>query len=80
MSRRTLGLVLLDVGACLLIGLAVHLIAGGAQAAPAASPAGQEEAPNRREFTITARDYRFTPYRLEVTQDDLTNSYSLVTA
>jgi heme/copper-type cytochrome/quinol oxidase subunit 2 len=33
--------------------------------------AAQEQAPNRREFTITAKDYRFSPSRLEVTQDDL---------
>ena len=59
-SRRTLGFVLLGVGACLLAG-------------PAARPArgGQDEAPNRREFTITAKDFRFTPDRLEVTQNDL---------
>jgi len=31
----------------------------------------QESAPNRREFTITARDYRFTPDKIQVTQDDL---------
>jgi cytochrome c oxidase subunit 2 len=33
--------------------------------------AGQEQAPNRREFTIDARNHRFTPDRLEVSQDDL---------
>jgi heme/copper-type cytochrome/quinol oxidase subunit 2 len=37
----------------------------------AARIGGQEQAPNRREFTITARDYRFTPARIEVSQDDL---------
>jgi heme/copper-type cytochrome/quinol oxidase subunit 2 len=31
----------------------------------------QDQAPNRREFTVTAKDYRFAPSRLEVTQDDL---------
>lgn len=31
----------------------------------------QEQAPNRREFTIIAKDHTFTPNRLEVTQDDL---------
>jgi len=31
----------------------------------------QEQAPNRREFTITARDYHFTPNQIQVTQDDL---------
>ena len=33
--------------------------------------AGQERAPNRREFTLTARNYRFAPDRIEVTQGDL---------
>ena len=31
----------------------------------------QEQAPNRREFTIVAKDHAFTPNNLEVTQDDL---------
>jgi heme/copper-type cytochrome/quinol oxidase subunit 2 len=40
--------------------------------AVAASPAaGQEQAPNRRDFTIVAREHRFAPDRLEVSQDDL---------
>lgn len=33
--------------------------------------AAQEQAPNRREFTVTARDHRYAPDRLEVSQDDL---------
>jgi heme/copper-type cytochrome/quinol oxidase subunit 2 len=33
--------------------------------------AGQERAPNRPEFTLTARNYRYSPDRIEVTQDDL---------
>jgi heme/copper-type cytochrome/quinol oxidase subunit 2 len=32
---------------------------------------GQEQAPNRREITLTARNYRFAPSRIEVAQDDL---------
>lgn len=37
-----------------------------------AAPAiGQEQAPNRRDFTVVARDHRFSPDRLEVSQDDL---------
>lgn len=32
---------------------------------------GQEQAPNRREFNLVARDRAFTPNRLEVAQDDL---------
>lgn len=31
----------------------------------------QEQAPNRREFTVVAKDYTFSPNRLEVSQDDL---------
>jgi heme/copper-type cytochrome/quinol oxidase subunit 2 len=31
----------------------------------------QEQAPNRREITVTARNYRFAPSRIEVAQDDL---------
>jgi nitrous-oxide reductase len=33
--------------------------------------AGQEQPPARREVTISARKYAFSPARLEVTQDDL---------
>jgi heme/copper-type cytochrome/quinol oxidase subunit 2 len=41
---------------------------------PAAYPPvahGQEQPPNRREITLTARNYRFVPSRIEVAQDDL---------
>jgi heme/copper-type cytochrome/quinol oxidase subunit 2 len=58
LTRRTLGLILLGTGACLLASSSSRLFA-------------QDQAPNRREFSITAREYRFTPDRLEVTQDDL---------
>ena len=37
----------------------------------ALQPAAQEQAPNRREITLTARNYRFSPSRIEVAQDDL---------
>ena|SRR5215204_5078848 len=63
-TRRTLGLVLLGTGACLLAGSASRLFA-------APTPLGQDQAPNRREFSISAREYRFSPDRLEVMQDDL---------
>jgi heme/copper-type cytochrome/quinol oxidase subunit 2 len=33
--------------------------------------AGQERAPNRPEILLTARKYRFSPDRIEVSQDDL---------
>src|ERR687893_499539 len=55
--RRAFGFVLLGAGVYLLLW-------------PARSRA-QEQAPNRREFTITAGNYQFSPSRLEVTQDDL---------
>ena len=31
----------------------------------------QEQAPNRRDFTIVAKNHVFTPTRIEVAQDDL---------
>ncbi|MEQ1759004.1 MAG: cupredoxin domain-containing protein [Vicinamibacterales bacterium] len=31
----------------------------------------QDQAPSRRELTVTVKDFRFTPDRLEVVQDDL---------
>jgi heme/copper-type cytochrome/quinol oxidase subunit 2 len=37
----------------------------------ALQPAAQEQAPNRREIILTARNYRFSPSRIEVSQDDL---------
>ena len=51
----------------------------------ALQPAAQEQAPNRREIALTARNYRFSPNRIEVAQDDLVkltvqsedNAYSL---
>ena len=33
--------------------------------------AGQERAPNRPDVLVTARNYRYSPDRIEVTQDDL---------
>jgi heme/copper-type cytochrome/quinol oxidase subunit 2 len=37
----------------------------------AGSAGAQEQAPNRRDVTIVAENYRFSPDRLEVAQDDL---------
>jgi len=31
----------------------------------------QEQAPNRPEFTLVAKEFRYSPDRIEVTQDDL---------
>lgn len=37
----------------------------------AAGVAAQEQAPNRRDFTVVARGASFAPDRIEVSQDDL---------
>jgi plastocyanin len=37
----------------------------------ATSVAAQDQAPNRREVTLVARDHQFMPDRIEVTRDDL---------
>jgi len=67
-TSRVLGLLLIGAGTCLLVGPA----AGRAFAAsPSQAPAGQDQAPSRREFDVTASNYRFTPNRLEVKQDEL---------
>jgi heme/copper-type cytochrome/quinol oxidase subunit 2 len=58
-TRRTVGYVLLGAGVCLLVW--PYDSAHGAQ----------DQAPNRREFTITAKNYEYSPNRIEVTQDDL---------
>jgi cytochrome c oxidase subunit II len=40
-------------------------------AASVALAAAQDQAPNRRDVTLLARDHQFTPDRIEVTKDDL---------
>jgi heme/copper-type cytochrome/quinol oxidase subunit 2 len=66
--RRTVGLLLIGAGTCVLAGPAVARLF----AAPAAGTTVEgQEMPNRRGFTIEARSYRFVPDRIEVTQDDL---------
>jgi len=71
LKRRTLVL-LLGSGVCL-----INLFAGLSLAPrlrilnEAFSAAAQEQAPNRREIALTARNYRFSPSRIEVRQDDL---------
>jgi heme/copper-type cytochrome/quinol oxidase subunit 2 len=58
-SRRSLGLMLIGVGGAILVGPSViRLLA-------------QDQAPNRREFTIVAKDFQYSPSRIEVRQDDL---------
>lgn len=58
-TRRSLGYILIGAGACLVAGPAVVRLLG------------QEQAPNRREFTIVAKNYDFSPDRIAVMQDDL---------
>jgi cytochrome c oxidase subunit 2 len=60
-TRRAISLMLIGAGA---------LLAGPIAARLFALPA-QDQAPNRREFSLTAREYRFSPDRIEVTKDDL---------
>jgi heme/copper-type cytochrome/quinol oxidase subunit 2 len=57
-TRRAVGLILLGAGGLLLAG-------------PALTRLFAQDSPNRREFTIVAKDFHYTPERLEVTQDDL---------
>jgi heme/copper-type cytochrome/quinol oxidase subunit 2 len=60
LTRRKLGLVLLGVAGWLSLGpLRKRLFAA------------QDQAPNRREFTVSARNYAFSPERLEASHDDL---------
>ncbi len=54
----------------LLVGTGIYLAAGPFVRRVLAAPA-QDQAPTRREFTVTARDYSFSPNRVEATQDDL---------
>ena len=59
LTRRHAGLLLLGVGTFL---TARPLIQG---------LLAQEQAPNRPEFTLVARSFRYSPDRLAVSQDDL---------
>ena len=47
------------------------MLLAAAAAMLAAGVGGQEQAPARPEFTLVAREYRFSPDRIEVAQDDL---------
>ena len=57
--------------ALLLVGAGLVLVAGPLVRRVFAAPAGQDQAPTRREFMLTARNYNFSPNRVEATQDDL---------
>ncbi len=56
-------------GVLLLVGV-VLAAASGAMGPTSAGPTAQEP-PSRRDIAITAKDYRFSPDRLDVTQDEL---------
>lgn len=64
LTRRTLGALLIGTGTCILASTAVARLL----AQPAVS---QEQAPNRREIAVAARDFQFSPNRIEVSADDL---------
>ena len=66
-TTRFLGSLLIGAGSFVLAGPAATRL----RAADSAAGAGQEQAPSRREFDLTAADYRFSPDRLEVKQDEL---------
>jgi len=51
--------------------LALLAGAGLAIVAPLTKLQAQDQAPSRRELTITTADFKFTPDRIEVVQDDL---------
>ena len=56
----------LGAGSLLLAGPALNRLFA------ASTPLGAgQDSPNRREFTIVANDFHYTPLRIEVTQDDL---------
>ena len=58
-TRRSLGLMLLGAGGVLLAWSTVSRLLA------------QDQTPNRREFTVVAKDFRYSPTRIEVMQDDL---------
>ena len=71
LKSRTSSLLVVGVVG-LLSPFALHSTAYGSTSSPWPEPVeGQEQAPNRREITLTARNYRFSPTRIEVAQDDL---------
>jgi|SRR6266850_2525101 len=59
LTRRSVGMMFIGAGGLLLAGPALGRLFA------------QDQAPNRREFTIVAKDFHYSPTRIEVTQDDL---------
>jgi cytochrome c oxidase subunit II len=58
-KRRSIGFLLMTAAAGLVVVPAIARLTA------------QEPPPSRRDINISARDYKFTPGRVEVTQDDL---------
>jgi heme/copper-type cytochrome/quinol oxidase subunit 2 len=73
LTRRQAGWMFLSAGALVVAcPLAKRLLAHPSASSGWPEPVGQDQAPpNRPEFTLVARNYRYTPDRLEVAQDDL---------
>jgi heme/copper-type cytochrome/quinol oxidase subunit 2 len=59
LNRRHLALLLMGAGTSLFLPPLIRRVLA------------QDQAPNRPEFSLVARNYRYNPDRLEVTQDDL---------
>ena len=59
LPRRHVGLLLLSAGACLLARPSITYLSA------------QDRAPNRHEVTLVAKDFRWTPDRIALGQDDL---------
>jgi cytochrome c oxidase subunit 2 len=57
--------------ALLLVGAGLTFVASPLVRRVLAAPAAQDQAPTRREFTLTARDFSFSPNRVEAQQDEL---------
>ena len=85
LKSRTSSLLVVGVVG-LLSPFAIHMLAHGSTSSPWPEPVeGQDQAPNKRDITLTARNYSFSPARIEVAQDDLVkltvtsedNAYSL---
>ena len=73
LTRRHAGVLLLSAGACLMARpLVRRLLAHPSTRSGWPEPVeGQDQPPNRPEFTLVARNFRYSPDRLEVSQDDL---------